>query len=213
MMNRTRKIRGNKKKFRDVEHWIKQNKVLDIDYLNNYKRDYCKVRIDPWGTRISLTNSGFPEPNGKIKQDIINGLIEIYDNWKKQLDELNKPYYLKIWLYDPNFSRSQVVCAIDENIDYYTNMFHNPDDNKSLELNHFGAVKEKMNGINWDHRIEEHFVYESEFEDETDFEVLKYLRTTKKKAQRVSELNFEYKEGFKDKAYGVKVGEVWIGSR
>ncbi|RYG54578.1 MAG: hypothetical protein EOO01_01125 [Chitinophagaceae bacterium] len=54
---------------------------------------------------------------------IIQGLETIYDNWMLQLDAIGEPYYLKIWLYEPRLSKSQVVCAIGDKITYYDNMF------------------------------------------------------------------------------------------
>ena len=54
--------------------------------------------VDPWGTRISLKNSVIPEPKAELRLKIIEGLVEIYREWKLKLDKLNKPYYLKIWL-------------------------------------------------------------------------------------------------------------------
>ncbi|GAA0876304.1 hypothetical protein GCM10009118_27140 [Wandonia haliotis] len=212
-MKRTRKIRGNKRKFRKIEQWVSMNKELDLDELDNYKREYCKVRIIPWGTRISLTNSIFPEPYGQLKQEIIKGLVDIYDCWKKKLDKLDKPYYLKIWLCIPHISKSQVVCAIDDQIDFYQNTFFNPKDYKKLNCNQFGSIGRQISEFEWEHRIDEDFIFESDFESDLDNDYLKYLNDKKKKAQRISELNFEFKEGVKDIAYGFKVGDLWLGSR
>ena len=88
---RHRKVRGNNKKFEEMKFWIANNKELDIEYLESYKMDYCKVWVNPWGIRISLTNSNFPQPTGKLKHEIISGLNQIYTHWKKQLDDLGKP--------------------------------------------------------------------------------------------------------------------------
>lgn len=68
-------------------------------------------------------NYGFRDyPNkGLIRKRIIELLFEIHDNWKIELDKLNKPYYLAIWLCEPQIISSDVVCAIDERINMYSN--------------------------------------------------------------------------------------------
>lgn len=157
-MKRTRKLRGNSKRFSAIENWINRNKELDLEYLEENKREYCKIRVTPWGTRISLTNSSYPEPTGQIKIKIIEGLFDIYDNWKKQLDKLGKPYYLKIWLYDPNVSQSQVVCAIDDCIDFYEKTFHRSENAKQIDSNKYGSVKDRIDQFNWERCLDEDVV-------------------------------------------------------
>ncbi|TNE54330.1 MAG: hypothetical protein EP338_07910 [Bacteroidetes bacterium] len=211
-MNRLKKIRGNNRRFRKVDLWVQNGKTLDLEYLKENKRNDYRVRIDPWGTRISMTNSQFPEPTKKIKQRIIIGLIEIYDCWRKQLEELNKPYYLKIWLYFPNFSNSQVVCAIDDKINFYQNTFYDPNDQKELDLKQLGRSNDMLlKEFCWTHKIEEDFVYESEWEDEFDRDWLRHLNSRKKVAQRI--IDIDYNSGHKDIAYGIKIGDVWLGFR
>lgn len=207
MANRKQKIRGNNKRFKLVERWVEANKILDVNYLSHSKNNYCKVRVNPWGTRISLTKSSFSEPNGKLKQEIIKGLITIYVHWKKQLEELQKPYYLKIWLCLPHISSSQVVCAIDEKLHFYSKTFHSPNESKTLDLTIFESLREEMKNFNWEHHIEEELIFGSELDEETDPEHLKHLKNMKRKAQRIYEL-----DGVNEPVYCVKIGDVWLGA-
>lgn len=57
------------------------------------------------------------------KKLIIDCLIQIYDCWQKELDSLNKHYYLKIWVFEKEFMQSQVVVALDEFVHFYDNSF------------------------------------------------------------------------------------------
>jgi hypothetical protein len=212
-MKRIIKLRGNSKRFSAVENWVQRNKELDLEYLQENKRDYCKIRVTPWGTRISITNSRYPELSGQIKIKIIEGLLKIYDSWKEQLDKLGKPYYLKVWLYDPNVSRSQVVCAIDDCIDYYEKIFHKSENTKQLDFDKYVSLKNRIDKYNWERSLDEDVVFESEYNELLDSEYLSYFNKMKNNSQRKEELNFECKEGVKDVAHFVTIGDVWLGSR
>src|SRR5690554_4737715 len=96
---RSRKIRGHKRRWNDIEKWINNHKDLNLDYLKDYKRDYAKIRVHPW-SGLALTNSTIPEPKRETRKRITSGLIEIYDSWKITLDKLGEPYYLKICGYN-----------------------------------------------------------------------------------------------------------------
>lgn len=117
-----RKIRGINRRKRAIEQWGKANKVLDVDLLNQDKRDYAEFLVDPW-SRLSLINSIYPEPTGDCEYLLIKNVQNIYQSWKGSLEELQTPYYLQIWLFETYISRSQVVCAIYEIKDFYDDTF------------------------------------------------------------------------------------------
>ena len=93
-----------------------------MNFLFENKYWYADLIVHPW-CDISIIKSEIPEPKSATRNLIISALEEIYNNWKLQLDKLNEPYYLKIWLYEPRVSKSKVVCAIGERIEYYNNNF------------------------------------------------------------------------------------------
>src|SRR4051812_38389727 len=132
MTVRQKKIRGHKRRNKHIDNWRLENLSFNLkDYLlNECERYYAKIRVHPW-SGLSLTSSVTPEPTGKTKQKMLLGLLDIYEYWKNQLDKLGQSYYLKIWLFEPRFSQSQVVCAIGENVDFYENTFYKPDTAKS----------------------------------------------------------------------------------
>ena len=118
-----RKIRGHKRRWGQIDNWITRESVLDVEYLKQNLYWYSDIAVHPW-CDISLTRSQFPEPKGQTKKRILQGLENVYDNWKMELEKLSQPYYLKVWIYEPRFSKSQVVCAIDERIEHYKNVFN-----------------------------------------------------------------------------------------
>ena len=143
-MIRTKKIRGHKRIWKNIEHWKNNAKQLDLEHVKSYQRDYSKIWVRPY-SNLCLGNSVTPAPKGKTRQKIIEGLFEIHKNWKLQLAALNKPYYLKIWFYHPDVSRSQVVCAIGDFINFYNITFHNPNENKDFRI-------DKFRNLEWEYR-------------------------------------------------------------
>lgn len=202
---RQKKIRGNRKRLRLVSSWVHSNTDLNVDYLESSKRQYCKIWVDPWETRISLLNSDFPQPKGKIRKEIIKGLVTIYNSWEKTLTEMGKPFYLKIWLNDPYISRSQIVCAIDNCLHFYDNTFHEVTSNLNKMLSIKGA-----DNFEWTQHFDEYSTSQSEIDSENDVVILKSLLETKNKSHRKLDYQFE---GLKDTAYFKKVGYVWVGSK
>ena len=153
---RQKKIRGHNRRHKQIDNWRLDNLSLDLtDYLLNERdRYYAKIRVHPW-SGLSLTNSVTPQPTGKTKQKMLNGLLDIYEDWKKQLDKLGQPYYLKVWLFEPRFSQSQVVCAIGDNVDFYENTFYKPDTDKPIQLDNYGSLKTNLSKFNWDYHFDE----------------------------------------------------------
>lgn len=117
-----RKIRGINRRKRAIERWGEANKILDVDLLNQEKRDYVEFLVQPW-SRLSLINSIYPEPTGDCEYLLIKNLQKIYQLWQDSLEALQTPYYLQIWLFETYISRLQVVCAIEDYKDFYQNTF------------------------------------------------------------------------------------------
>jgi len=214
---RVKKIRGHKRRWKDIDFWIENSKNLNMDYLNHYQRDYCKILRHPWRDLI-LTNSKLPEPRKITKNKILKGLFEIYNNWKQMLDNLGIDYNLKIWLFDPRFSNSQVVCAIGEDIDFYENTFFKPENNKQIKSENYGEISALINEFEWEYRIDEWFldngdprtwglkISNIEFENEK-----KYIAKMLKKQHRTEK--FENPIGDATESYAFKIGTVWIGEK
>jgi hypothetical protein len=205
---RLKKIRGHKHLWKKIDQWIENNKYLDLEHLKEYQKDYAKIGISPWNN-ISITNSTIPNPTGASRAKLMKGLIEIYTSWKHSLDALNQPYYLKIWLFDARFSKSQVVCAIGNEIDYYENLFY-----KDNQKNRFPFQTDvNLNSFNWKQAYDEDFLFESDLNDPEYFENKSeyddYKIWFKKQLQQTHrKINIE-----NDKlVFALKKGNVWLGN-
>lgn len=216
---REKKIRGHKRRWKEIEYWRLDNLDLNLtDYLLNERdRYYAKIRVHPW-SGLSLTNSITPDPTRKTKQKILNGLLDIYEDWKSQLDKLGQPYYLKVWLFEPRFSHSQVVCAFGDNVHFYENTFFKPEVSKVLNSDNYGRLKGRLESFNWDYRLDEdHYDNTEVGEPEIYASIQDYEYTKKwfakllKKPHRTNML----KEPIGDaiEFYSFKRGDIWLGEQ
>ena len=208
---RIKKIRGHKRIWNEVENWRKANLKLDLEYLKQNERDYAKIWIHPF-SGISLTNSQNPEPKAETKKRILNGLIDIYESWKNQLEELNEPYYLKIWLYEPRFSKSQVVCAFGNSLDFYHTSFNSPENRKEFKAELYGNIKNRLNNFKWELHLDEEFLFSSELRNPEDYENEKdYLEEQKWFNDRLKKKHSKETLMDKTESYSFEIGKVWIG--
>ena len=166
---RIKKIRGHRRIWNKVENWRKANLKLDLEYLKQNERDHAKIWVHPF-SGISLTNSQNPEPKAETKKRILNGLIDIYESWKNQLEELNEPYYLKIWLYEPRFSKSQVVCAFGNSIDFYNTSFNSPENPKEFKTESYGNIKNRLENFKWENHLDQEFLFSIDLGNPEDYE-------------------------------------------
>lgn len=192
------------------------NAVSDdiMPYLEGWGYHYVKIRPRPWNG-IDLQNSVTPEPRGKTKLKMLGALLDIYDSWKIQLDKAGQPYYLKIWLFEPRFRYSQVVCAVGGSIDYYNNLFFEADRQTPFDAAPYGHLQERVAGMRWEARADDDVEWGSEYSapgepiTATDWrapydDLVKLLRKPHKKSVH------EGKDGAID-MYRFEKGIVWIG--
>lgn len=166
---RVRKIRGHKRRWQAIDRWVDAYKQIDFNHLKAYQYYPAEIIVHPW-CDISVTNSVIPELRGTTKKRVLQGLIDIYDSWKIALEKINEPYYLKIWLYEPRFSKSQVVCAIEDRIAYYEQMFIKPEGQSGSDIGRYGELEERLSMFNWEVRDDEDFYDKSDLGSPEDYE-------------------------------------------
>lgn len=207
-MIRYKKIRGHNRILKDIDTWVANNKTLDLDYLENKQREYVKFWVAPF-SGISVLNSEFSPPKGKTRKKIVAGIFEIYQNWKNQLETLNKPYYLKIWYFPHDVSKCQVVCAIGDFIDFYDMTFFKPKETKPFP-------DQNDLKIDWEYRHQEHHITKDDIGEVEDFMTEKDFLDNKKWVESV--INnpktriSEYPDDENTSTYySMKECDIWIG--
>ena len=140
--------------------------------------------------------------------------MDIFD--KLNLSEI-VPYYLKLWIFEPRFSKSQVVCAIENRIDFYENNFYKPDNGKTIRLENYGALKPRLEKLRWDFHFDERELDNDtvgkpeQYASYKDFEEDKrWFNTIMKKPHRT--VNHTNSSGTTE-SYHFRRGDMWIGGK
>jgi hypothetical protein len=214
---RHRRDRGHRRRWKDVDDWLSHSRHLDKAFLEEYTYEYAKIRVHPWSS-LCLRNSAYGRPRRKTKQKILSALIEIYEEWEKVLETLGQPYYLKIWLFEPRFEKSQVVCAIGDRIEFYNNSFEPASLEDKKVFPNLGKLNHKVGEFNWKPHLDEDHTDLSdvgikedyETAEEYDKEMADFKRLLRKphKVHKLKEPHGEVNE-----MYFFKRGLVWTGEK
>lgn len=190
-----------------IERWKKRNINLDIEMLKKYGKDYVKIWISPFYDlyRINEFESGHKNPPAWFNRIILKAMTDIFMSWDEELKEIDQPYYLKIWLYDPNFINSQIVAAIGkENIEYYNSVFEKDKRVIKFPYNKYSSDDNNLSEFEWDLHKDQYIVYESEHDDEE--RVLNYIK------QRAYKVEQEKILSNIETCYYIRQGNIWVGS-
>jgi hypothetical protein len=206
------KLRGYQNLWKDIEEWVSEYNHIDLEYLENRQRDW--VKMDIWSDSNISSYNQVIEPKGKARRLITEGLITIYKARKKQLDELGKPYYLKIWLHDRRFSESQVVCAVDGMIDFYEKTHAKSEHPLPIENSAINDIAIKYPEFEWEHRLDEELVDFNKLGSPDDYYELKdyleekkwYTKMGKNKHRKIVDTTIP---GIDYRAFNK--GNLWLG--
>ena len=206
------KIRGIKRRQKDLNSWSDFHQELDIDRLKEYGYVYAKTKFGPWADLYIER----PYPSDYRKQ-LFSNLINFYFKWKNALDKEFDNYYFKIWLSYPRFIDSQIVVAIGDKIDYYTNLFEKCDNQREFPVEVFNTEKLRINLFDWvthydrDYYLERNYL-NLELEDNKD---TKYYYEEKRFYNRLIKNGFPYKMidhgNGEERLFYIQQGYIWVG--
>lgn len=191
-------IRQINKSISDSEH------ELNIDFLK--KEKYYNYEIEEWyGEEFEI--------KGALRKKIIETLLKTYFEWKNELDQLNKEYYLAIWLYNPSMLKSEIVCAIDEKIIFYNNeSFLSNNKNPEFDLKQIGELSAKLEQFTWVKKFDLDSVREWEINfPKEQYESEKEYNKDQKFYNKLIREKFHVVEKDNEKIYFHPKGDVWIG--
>ncbi len=112
-----KRIRGWPKMVRKLDQLMQRSITPDLNVLNTYGYDAYKFLIAPF------SNLDQRNPPAWYFRLYIDSMLQVSKSWKLKLDEIGSRYYLALWLFTPDWSRSQVVVAVNERIGHYDSFF------------------------------------------------------------------------------------------
>ncbi|RNB92477.1 hypothetical protein EDM56_01930 [Brevibacillus fluminis] len=189
--------------FLQLDQWRLRFLHLDIDQLKDNQRDYVKLWIDPF-YRLVRRN-----PPLWYSRLLLESMIEVYHSWYRELSRLNEPFYLKIWLYHPNFINSQIVVAIRDCLHNYDNVFDKSNEVKEFPYKALGN-QEILGQFLWELHIDSDNYWISDILEDIQlgFKTEKQVETLKRRAYKSETVEVSYG---KDELYKIKVGDIWVG--
>ncbi|HST62404.1 MAG TPA: hypothetical protein VLK84_27115 [Longimicrobium sp.] len=117
-----KKVRGWKRRIRQLERFRLAHRALDVEALRAAERAYVKIWLDPW-SRLVPRN-----PPYWYRRRILAALIDIHASWRQALEAAGVPYSLELWLFHPDFHKTQVVAATGSLLKFYDNVFERAED-------------------------------------------------------------------------------------
>ena len=112
-----KKVRGWKRRLRELERFRRAHLALDVGALRRDELAYVKLWLDPW-SRLAPR-----DPPVWFRRRVLAAFLDVLHAWHRALEAAGEPYYLRLWLFDPRFHRTQVVAATGGRIAWYETMF------------------------------------------------------------------------------------------
>lgn len=207
------KIRGHHRMWRRIERWQSEYAHLDVTAHN---RLVAPIAIPPYNG-LRITRSGIQYPHGKTRMKITEGLLAIYTAWDAQLQKTHQPCYLALWLYEPNFTRSQVVCAHGEMCNFYRDAFTPAPHPAQKHPARFGLDASTLQHFQWQRCIQSYELDSTmwgtidEFDSEQEYSA--HTRwMTRELAKPHSTVPYTAADGSTVERYIFGTGTIWVGS-
>lgn len=153
-------------------------------------------------------------PNkGLIRKRIITLLFEIHAGWKAALEKLDQPYYLAIWLCEPQIIRSEVVCAVGDRIKLYSDhWFDASEKDPVLRKEAYGKNQHLFDQLIWERKnaytlhtsVEMNWPLEHYKDPKQFYKDRRFYAQMEKTCKKITEETF-------GKTYYQLIGDYWVG--
>mgnify|MGYP006105137399 FL=1 len=200
-MNFQKRIRGIQKwiddKYHLEENQFDKEKLFEQKYLN-FQIDDCYDFID--------------NVEGKTRDEIFKVLFSTYSNWKMELNNLDIPFYLGVWIYNPRLPKSEIVCAIgNEKIEYYKNKCFDISSHQKDIIN-LKEFKSEESTLVWTQKIDFNILedWEIKFPKEN-YENEEHWIESQEHFKKFINDSYKIENSEKGKIYFKNIGEIWTG--
>jgi hypothetical protein len=193
-----KKIRGWKRRIRQVEQWGESIKQPYLNYFvsDHGSRTYERCYLRPF---YSLDKRHPPLWFYKL---ILSKFVNAYFEWEKVFAKLGQPYDLQLWLYDPAYIRSEIICYKMDEGGERKRFVWEADHPSPFPHDKFASPLYDLRQFDWIQSEDADIFFEGDLEfEETTAEIL-LADGYRAKVQQGTEVY-----------YAKKVGDIWIGRR
>ncbi|NPC91863.1 hypothetical protein HOO54_06350 [Bacillus sp. WMMC1349] len=199
--SKKKKIRGWKRHKRKIARWKHNVIELDMDYIRENQRDYAKLWIHPF---YALVRTNPPTWYNRL---LLIEMINVYLNWYKQMVKEDEDFYLKIWLYEPDFISSQIVVSYKNCLSYYDSVFDPNTTKKRFPFHKYKSIKDKLTLFEWKACIDADMYWAEYLKEDIDLGFM-----TENEVRGIINKSYKTENYHNDTLYKVNVGDVWVGT-
>lgn len=189
-----KKIRGWKRRIKQIDTWGGWIQKPDLVYYDRRGFTYERCTLHPF---YMLEKRHPPLWFYKI---IIAKFVDTYYKWDVVFKERVNPYDLILWLYDPAYIRSEIVCYKVDEEGKRSRFSWESELSKPFPYKKFESKAYSLEAFDWTLADEENIYFESELEDE-DFTAEDLLRDGWVKKVHSSDEVY----------YAQRMGDLWMG--
>ncbi|WP_077300011.1 hypothetical protein [Virgibacillus pantothenticus] len=110
---RFKKIRGWKRRIKQLEEWKKDSNFLDINFLRVYGVEYRKI--------FNFDEQYFI-PNW-FKREIVLSFIDVFKRWEAQAKDEFEEFYMCLHINETDIFNSEIIIVIADAINVYKSKF------------------------------------------------------------------------------------------
>lgn len=157
-----KKVRGWKRRLRELERFREGYRSIDFDLLRRNELAYVKLWLSPWSRLVPR------DPPVWFRRRVLAAFLDVLHSWHRALEAAGEPYYLRLWLFDPRFHRTQVVAAIGSRIRYYETLFAPAGGARALPPPQYRDAAYDLTGLEWEPCLDTDVLLEEDAADERD---------------------------------------------
>jgi hypothetical protein len=193
-----KKIRGWKRRVRHLNNWSEHIKEPHTDYFvsERTRHIYERYTVSPFYNAVKRN------PPLWFYKLMIAKFVPVYDEWLKTFEQLDIPFDLQLWLYDPAYIRSEIICYKMEQRGERRRFSWESDLNKPFPYKKLGSKNYNLYDFEWILADDEHVHFEDDFED-ADFTPEDLLNDGYIRKEQPDGMVY----------YAKRLGDIWIGRR
>jgi hypothetical protein len=193
-----KKIRGWKRRIRQVDRWGEWIKQPYLDYFISEGGRYTYERC----TLYPFYTLDKRHPPLWFYKHIINKLVTAYSIWEHVFKELSVPHDLQLWLYDPAYIRSEIICYKMAEEGQHKRFVWESELEKPFPYEKFSSFGIDLTKFEWILADDANIHFEDDF-DYAGFTLEDLLADGYAKKE----------QGEGEIYYSKRVGDIWIGRR